>query len=609
MKLTVLNFAITPLGLQDQLLGQLVALERPDQEALKNSLMVSNAKMKMELKQLEGKVLELLSTNEGNILDNLTLIDTLALSQKTSAEILVKVAESEQTEQEIDKTRIQYIPMAQRGSILYFCIQDLMKIDFMYQYSLNWYMQLYVQAIQETEQDSDVLKRLSLLIKHFTYFLYQTICRSLFEVHKSLFALMMTCRIQLATDEIDVAELKYLLVGAQQKTSRANPQPEWLSDKAWNSVCDLETQIAAFKDLSLTFESAKQAAVWQHLFESDNPELAEFAGEFETTLSPFQKFIVVQILRPDRVIAYSRIYISKVLGNEYTQPQTFNLEKSFKDSANIKPILFLLNDMADPMSDLMTFADTMRMGRKIQALSLGRGIEKTALQLIQQFAERGNWAVLQNCHLSVGFLKTLEQTLEDLISEAGSVHRDFRLFLTSQPTPEFPVSILQNSVKISVENPNNLKANLLRVWENNISDRQLQEGCTNVQNIERYKKLVYSLSLFYSVLLQRKKYGSIGFNTPYAWSAADVGICIQQLPTFLDRYLDIFPRDALLYLFAEINIGGCVTDATDQRTVNAIVADYLRVDIFKPDWVFQQQEVKTAQTPGYLFNQLDAMPY
>lgn len=54
--------------------------------------------MKMELKQLEGKVLELLATNEGNILDNLTLIDTLALSQKTSAEILLKVAESEQTE-------------------------------------------------------------------------------------------------------------------------------------------------------------------------------------------------------------------------------------------------------------------------------------------------------------------------------------------------------------------------------------------------------------------------------------------------------------------------------------------------------------------------------
>lgn len=117
-----------------------MALERPDQESLKSSLMLSNAKMKMELKALEQKVLELLATNTGNILDNLTLIDTLALSQKTSAEIQVKVQESEQTEAEIDKTRMQYVPMAVRGSILYFCVQDLIKIDYMYQYSLNWYM-------------------------------------------------------------------------------------------------------------------------------------------------------------------------------------------------------------------------------------------------------------------------------------------------------------------------------------------------------------------------------------------------------------------------------------------------------------------------------------
>lgn len=65
----------------------MVALERPDQESLKNSLMVSNARMKMELKALEAKVLELLASNEGDILDNLTLIDTLSMSQKTSAEI------------------------------------------------------------------------------------------------------------------------------------------------------------------------------------------------------------------------------------------------------------------------------------------------------------------------------------------------------------------------------------------------------------------------------------------------------------------------------------------------------------------------------------------
>ena len=134
-----------------------------------------------------------------------------------------------------------------------------------------------------------------------------------------------------------------------------------------------------------------------------------------------------------------------------------------------------LGDMADPISDLMSFAEQQRMGKKTTVLSLGRGVEKAALQLIQQSAERGHWCVLQNCHLCVRFLRQLEHQLEQLQDEGAPLHKDFRLWLSSQSTPDFPVTILQNSVKISVENPSDLKANLLGVWQNNISARQLDD--------------------------------------------------------------------------------------------------------------------------------------
>ena len=52
--------------------------------------------------------------------------------------------------------------------------------------------------------------------------------------------------------------------------------------------------------------------------------------------------------------------------------------------------------------------------------------------------------MLQNCHLLVCWLKDLEKALEKL----ERPHPDFRLWLTTAPTPDFPIGILQCSLKV-----------------------------------------------------------------------------------------------------------------------------------------------------------------
>lgn len=52
-------------GLEDQLLGIVVAKERPDLEEAKNALIISSAKMRQELKEIEDKILYRLSNAEG----------------------------------------------------------------------------------------------------------------------------------------------------------------------------------------------------------------------------------------------------------------------------------------------------------------------------------------------------------------------------------------------------------------------------------------------------------------------------------------------------------------------------------------------------------------
>eukprot|EP00001_Collodictyon_triciliatum_P122973 21537_1 len=129
VKVALLNFMITPDGLEEQLLGIVVKKERPELEEQKNNLLITNAGHKAQLKQIEDKILELLSKSEGNILDDENLINALHASKVTSDEIQKKVIEAEGFERQIDETRSGYKPVAQHASTLFFCTAETANID------------------------------------------------------------------------------------------------------------------------------------------------------------------------------------------------------------------------------------------------------------------------------------------------------------------------------------------------------------------------------------------------------------------------------------------------------------------------------------------------
>jgi len=68
--------------------------------------------------------------------------------------LLMKVAE--ETEAEIEESRQCYRPIAKHSSILFFSIADLPNIDPMYQYSLSWFINLYITSIQDRLVSADL---------------------------------------------------------------------------------------------------------------------------------------------------------------------------------------------------------------------------------------------------------------------------------------------------------------------------------------------------------------------------------------------------------------------------------------------------------------------
>ncbi len=133
---TLINFTVTRDGLEDQLLADVVALERPDLEKSKYELTRQKNEYKISLKKLEDSLLQRLAAAKGNFLSDVALVENLE-TKTTAIEIEHKKNEAEKTSEQIDKTREVYRPAAARASLLYFIMNDLRKIHPMYQFSLK----------------------------------------------------------------------------------------------------------------------------------------------------------------------------------------------------------------------------------------------------------------------------------------------------------------------------------------------------------------------------------------------------------------------------------------------------------------------------------------
>ena len=229
-KTTVINFSVKEKGLEDQLLGIVVRKEKPDLEEQKTNLITSVSNAKVRLVQLEDEILHLLSTAQGSLLDDAKLVDALQSSKVTSEDVNKQLVISEQTEKRIDAAREGYRPCAERASILYFVIKDFSTIDPMYQFSLDFYINLFERSIASCKKSDDLQERLDTLNKYHTYAIYKNICRGLFEKHKLLFSLQMTLKIMEKADKLHRNHYEFFLRGGivlDKESQLPNPCPEW----------------------------------------------------------------------------------------------------------------------------------------------------------------------------------------------------------------------------------------------------------------------------------------------------------------------------------------------------------------------------------------------
>ena len=567
VKVTLINFTVTPAGLEEQLLTTVVEVEMPDLAEKKGELVVANAAMNKQLFDIETDILSNLANAEGNILDNTELIETLAQAKATSEEVKAKMTEAEATTQEIILTSEQYRPVAIRATILYFCIAELCNVDPMYQYALPWFKDLFISGVEMAPQASEINERVHNINEFFTYKLYCNICRSLFERHKLLFSFLTCIKILQGDGKIDAAEYRFLISGISSDTADL-PNPTgadgWVTKGTWSGICSM-AGIHALQKVPQLFE--KNLSKWKKVFDSLNPQTQEFPEPFDD-LSPLQRMCIIRCLRQDKSMDTMQKFVIDYMGQKYVEPPPFDLKACYEDSGPVTPLVFVLSTGSDPFADLKLLAEELGFMDTLRAIALGQGQGPIAEAYMNEGMENGGWVLLQNCHLYVSWMPTLEKYAEDF--DPARVHQDFRLWLTSMPAKTFPVGVLQMSVKMTKEPPAGIRAQLKQTYIK-MNDASLIK--TSKPAI--FRKMLFGLNLFHALVVERKKYGALGWNIAYTFNETDQVICQAQLEMYVDLY-DEVPYTVLQMLTSLVNYGGRITDDKDMRTADIIVASCLQ---------------------------------
>ncbi|XP_029949300.1 dynein heavy chain 6, axonemal [Salarias fasciatus] len=607
IKVTIINFTVTKSGLEDQLLSDVVRLESPHLEEQRNELIVSINADRSQLKDIEDRILKLLFTSEGNILDNEELVTTLQESKVTSETIKHRLEEAEATELMINSARERYRPVATRGSVLYFVIASLSEIDPMYQFSLKYFKQLFNATIETAEQSSVLEERLQILLDQILLNSYINVSRGLFEQHKLICSFMLCVEIMRQRGEISDGEWQHFLRGASSLDNDFAERPDvpWLSDFYWQTCCELEDALPCFKDISKEitrthihielgrFQASFNPETWEG-YVSDLPPLGpsneeekEVKGGWNEKLGTFQKLVLIKSFMEEKVVFAVTEFVIVSLGKQFVENPPVDLANLYNDMSPSTPLVFILSTGSDPMGAFQRFANERGCLDRVDSISLGQGQGPIAEKMIHAALKSGNWVFLQNCHLAVSWMLAMEELIKTFTEPDTSIHEDFRLFLSSMPTRVFPVTVLQNSVKVTNEPPKGLRANMRRAFTE-ITSSFFEEHALGRQ----WGKIVFGICFFHAIVQERKKFGPLGWNIRYEFNDSDRECALLNLNLYCKDAS--IPWDALTYITGEITYGGRVTDVWDQRCLRTVLKGFFSAETLQPGHTYSSSGIYYA---------------
>ena len=495
-------------------------------------LMCMRAKRQIILRLAEKSkldILELLTTSDSSILDK----------NECTAMLFAKKAEIEDFEargnfctaiiQYWETESESYKPAAKHANMLYEVTSRLRNINYMYDFSLQWFLRILNTALENSNKSKVLEKRLRYIQDTITYSVYNQVTNSLKNCDRLLFSFVLAMELLMTEGHLEYDPASVMvdlwrmhegknndISGCPNSEVHKNSCEEfiWLPRETLSFFSQTEGKVLELK--GICEDLSKSSAKWRVVVEAKEPDNLPLHEPWYSQLSKFARFVVIAALRPDKILELVHSFISDIVGFKFVDPPAdFDLGRVLTDAENSQVIIFQ-SEMGDAARQIKDFAFDKNID--ISTFSMGEERSSNVIRLCEDLRKSGHkWLLLENFHEEGDKPSILR--MHTKIHQ--SFHSNYRLFIVTKECSDFPSLPLKNSVKFVLEPPLLFRDLLLenfdstgvrritRLWEQKDTKSQLHHPSPHV-NEGRFARLLYGLCMFHSMANFRTRYGSRG---------------------------------------------------------------------------------------------------
>lgn len=603
-------------------------------------------------------LMDILFGTRGNLLDQAEVVLQLETVKEEIRTLDNDLLECEAVHSQVAHERREKTdPLAKTATCLFFVLFNFKSIHPVYEFSLDSFANV-IRRVMRTIGRGREHRAVEMEL---VWQVFRLGSLAILDQHFIAFVLQLTIRMQLLRGALSLAQVDFLISGAKSSetasgdgdvVSEAEVLPDQVerifpSIKAWKELQQL-AQLFPKKFQKLPSHIKKNALTWLKWSTSEKLLQVPYGNDDDddNSLNDFEQLMVLRSFKSDFLCQGVVNYIRVVFGERFLTRPILDMDsvvKQYTDSQT--PLLFLVcRQGCDALALLRAVKDSYAAREEHQACSIvevavGCSSDRTLENTFQLAQTTGSWLIIANCHLSYAALKRVEMWL----GRQRDVHPKFRLFMTASITGAsgkygsaggdtmlLPVNLLSRSIKVNTEQPTHLKSNLLSVFHNQLGDDMLEYANTvgtalpaggpqksgvsttslttaTANSVgRRFRSIVYAMTFFHVVALERRKYGKIGWNLEYDFNESELVMCIQMLSTVLSKCANQhqlnrqanLPWPTIRHMLSEI-IYSQIADRFDQRLLAAYTEEYFN------DFLFDKKGFTFYSGPSFDYRVLD----